>query len=166
MSIQNNVNAMLGTVAAATAMGKHVSEQKKTNGSAATELEVSKIEAEKEEYDATNKLKDFDSKLVDEEIAKNGYDTEVDPDKILENRYNKSEADFKQAQDDKAFTDFFGGSKKQVNQVNKNLEMAAKAFEEVNSLIEARNNLKFDKDIARKKIDVINKKVEKLGGKK
>ena len=158
-TIQNSINQMLGSAAGAATLGKHISNQNK-------ELEVKKVEAEKELYNANAALEDNTSAIVDKEIAEKGYgNAEVDPDKILENKANEAYNTWQEAQDEtvrrEVLKDMYPSPENNMwwGKANKRMEKATEALQEAYAEQDARKNLKFNFDIAKKKY-------EALGGKK
>lgn len=164
-TIQNSMNQMIGSLAGAATLGKHISNQNK-------ELAVKKVEAEKEVYNANAALEDNTDAIVDKEIAEKGYDNaEVDPDKILENNKNEALKTYKEAQDelvrreDLKLQDPSFQNNMAWGKANKRLEKANEALQEAQAAIDARANLKFDLESATKKVDTLksNTLLDKVG---
>lgn len=183
MGIQNNINAMLGTAAAAATMGKHVSEQAKANDIKIAETEVKAAESAEEVRQAEKKLDEFNTKFSNDPINEKAVfeaDAKIDPNmsdeeyfslknqtdlvnKALDIKSEDASHDVVEAFREKAL--YTGGSKKKINTLTKNLEMAEKAKQSVEGEIESHRQLKFDLELARKKQDAIKLMLEK-GGKR
>lgn len=158
MGFQNSINSALGAAGAAAALGKHMKNQKEALVNQEKELEVKKVAAEQEQYNAEQALKQNTSDIThkmtlegrsDELVAKEGetpaqaearavQDYLEDQSDIAENKYQEIL--------DKA---------KNPTKNNKRLEMARVAADEAQAAIDARENLKFNLDIATKKLNVL-----------
>lgn len=158
MGFQNSINSALGAAGAAAALGKHMKNQKEALVNQEKELEVKKVAAEQEQYNAEQALKQNTSDIAhkmtlegrsDELLAKEGetpaqaearavQDYLEDQSDIAENKYQEIL--------DKA---------KNPTKNNKRLEMARVAADEAQAAIDARENLKFNLDIATKKLNAL-----------
>ena len=182
MGIQNNINAMLGTAAAAATMSKHISEQskaveeqKKTNEVKAAETEVEAAEVSEEMKQIRGKLTNQSVKLINDVIqgdpastlawdqaTKEGATGENFTDKALEEKSNYERHKFLRARDD--FKNYEGNDKEMIEILNKNIEMGEKAYKSSLDVIEARRKYKFDYDQKKKELDILNRKIEILKG--
>lgn len=164
-TIQNSMNQMLGTVAGAVTLGKHISNQNK-------ELNVKKAEAEgqlaeakhAEDVATTEAIKDakFNDKETWDKATKNIHnETEgavIDANKVLD-EYNKIKQDEanKELQESHIGYDIanMGKNKKKINEASVRLAKAQMAYQEVQDAIEARRQLKFDVSVAEKKYNAL-----------
>ena len=164
-TIQNSMNQMLGTVAGAATLGKHISNQNK-------ELEVKKFEAEGQLAEAkhaadvgiTEAIKNAelnDKKTWDTAMKKVHQETEgptIDANKVLDeyNKIKQNEA-YNELQESTLNYDLanMGKSTKKINAASVRLAKAEIANREVQDSIEAQRKLKFDVDIAEKKLEAL-----------
>lgn len=175
MGIQNNINAMLGTTAAAATMGKHLKEQSKANAIKIAETEVDAAVAEEEARQAAVNLDKFDAdfekaneELIDQTISTSSPE---DHEELINNaltiKHNKALADQEEASLDRAenYTKGKGSAQRKLNAtLDKNLEMAQKALDSVEGERESRRQLQFNKDLAIKKSEAYKLQLEKLKG--
>lgn len=154
MAIQNSINQMAGAVGTLAATTQFLGNQKK-------DLEVKKIETERDVMNAQEALLENDAKYMNEqELEKGLAHMEPDADKYLESKRLDAEGVYKEASDEKLMRDFnYEMGIQKTKPSSKRLEKAMEAYENVQDEIMARQNLKFDLEIAKKKFKA-------LGGKK
>ncbi len=151
-TIQNSINQTLGTLAGAATMGKHISNQNK-------ELNVKKIEAEQEQFNANEALLKNEAKYLNEQELEKGLANVTDADSYLSGKSDEAEAAYDKASTEKMKRDFAYEMGIQKNKPSsKRLEKAMQAYENVQDEITARQNLKFNLEIARKKYEVLGGK--------
>ena len=167
MAIQNSINAMLGTVAGAAAMGKHVSEQSKANELEKSKLKLKLSEEEEAAYKAEHDL-NANSLEISKEMQKD-LDPEVTSRTDLdENSYLELKQDLAAEKAKEAMKDFsqrkddylLGVQKSKPS--SKRLDMANKAFMEASDAVMARRQLNYNVDMAKKRIAITK---QALGGK-
>ncbi len=164
-TIQNSMNQMLGTVAGAATLGKHISNQNK-------ELNVKKVEAEgqlaeakhAEDVKMTEAIKDakFNDKttwdIATKKVAEQTEGTSIDANKVLDeyNKIKQNEAN-KELQESHIGYDLANMSKnkKKINEASVRLAKAEMAYQEVQDAIEAQRKLKFDVNIAQEKYEAL-----------
>ncbi len=172
MSIQNNINAMLGTAAAAATMGKHVSEQAKANELKVTELEAEQatnakeLEGAKTAYE--NDLKEAQQAilahsekegLTEDEIKKLKEDPAYAQD-MREKLKATREAELEKAGN--AYKEAYNKLGEKPEQEAAALQKAYDRLEETNQRIATTNKLKFDVESRLAKQDVLAKKLNVL----
>ena len=148
-TIQNSINTMLGTVAAGAAAGKHISNQNK-------ELSIKKVEAEQEQYNANEALKQNTSDIAHQMVLE-GNDKGLLPKagETPEQAEQRAVNEYLEAQSEAAEDDY----QKQMDKVknpakSKRVEMARKAADEAQDAINARRNLQFNLEEANKRLSV------------
>lgn len=153
-TIQNSFNGMLGAVAGAATLSKHISNQNK-------ELAVKQVEAEQEQFNAENELKQNTADIAHQMVLE-GNDAGLIPKDGETPAQAEARAvdEYLEAQSEAAENNY----QKQMDKVknpakSKRVAMARKAADEKQDAINARRNFKFNYEIAEKKLKV-------LGGKK
>ena len=150
-TIQNSLNAMLGAAAGAATLGKHISNQA---------AQTAETKALKEQQAAEfQKQQDLQKAELEQTIANNEA-TLSEQDKYVESElqrlpdYNEAIADASTDDKLKLLESNAGGA---VLNAKKGIELerARTALETVQGKMEARRQLKFDIDIARKKLDML-----------
>lgn len=172
MAIQNNINAMLGTAAAATTMGKHVSEQKKANELKVAELEAElaanakEIEGAKTAYE--NDLKEGQQAILahaDEEdfTEAEKLALESDPEYIQTAR-EKLKANREEALQEEGirYKEAYNKLGEKPEQESEALKLAYERLRETNQRIATTNKLKFNVESRLAKQDVLAKKLKVL----
>lgn len=158
MGFQNSINNMLGTAGAAAALGKHMKNQQEALVNQEKELEVKKVAAEQEQYNAEQALKQNTSDIThkmtlegrsDELLAKEG-ETPAQAEARAVQGYLEDQSDIAENK----YQEILDKAKNPTKN-NKRLEMARVAADEAQAAIDARENLKFNLDIATKKLNVL-----------
>ena len=149
-TIQNSMNQMLGTIAGASTLGKHISNQNK-------ELKVKKIEAEKELENFTNELKENTSDITHQMVLE-GKDKALEPKEgetpaEAEERAVQDYLDAKSDAAENRYQELMDKVKNPAKSIR--VEMARKAADEAQDAINARRDLKFNLDIATEKYNAL-----------
>lgn len=147
MAIQSSVNQMLGTVAGIATAAEHLAKQNQTNKqlNESNELKQKELDLQKAELEGT---------IANNEATLNEQDEYVEPE--LQRRPGYDENISNSTTDDKLklLEGYAGGdvlnAKKGVE-----LERARIAMETVQGKMEARRQLKFDIEIAKKKLEML-----------
>ena len=164
-TIQNSFNAMLGTVAAGAAAGKHLKNQSEANELKKAELGVELRNEQEAVYQAGQAL-NANSLEVSKEMQKDldpavAGNPDLDEDSYLELKQEQAgkvaEAAMKEFSDRKLKYEM-GAQKTKPS--SKRLDMANKAFMEARDAVMARRQLKYDLDMAKRKVDVTRKALE------
>lgn len=149
-TIQNSINSILGTAAAMATAGKHISNQNK-------ELEIKKVEAEQEQYNADEALKQNTSDITHQMVLE-GNDAGLEPKdgETPAQAEQRAVDEYLEAQSEAAENNY----QKQMDKVknpekSKRVEMARKAADEAQDAINARRNLQFNLETANKKLDAL-----------
>lgn len=160
MGFQNSINSALGSVGAAAALGRHMKNQQEALVNQEKELEVKKVEAEQEQYNAEQALKqntnDITHKMTlegraDELLPKKGEN--ISPAQAEARGVQNYLEDQSEIAEDK-YQEILAKAKNPTKN-NKRLEMARVAADEKQAEIDARENLKFNLDIATKKLNAL-----------
>lgn len=172
MAIQNNINAMLGTVAAAATMGKHVSEQAKANELKITELEAEQAANAKEIEGAQtayeNDLKEAQQAilahaekegLTEDEVKKLKEDPAYAQD-MREKLKATREAGLEKAAEN--YKEAYNKLGEEPKQESDDLKLAYERLRETNQRIATTNKLKFNVESALARQDVLAKKLKVL----
>lgn len=147
MAIQSSVNQMLGTAAGVLTAAEHLSKQNQTNKqlSESNELEKKELKIKKAELEGT---------IANNEATLDEQDQYVESELQRRPGYNEIIANSSTDDKLKLLEGYAGGdvlnAKKGVE-----LERARIAMETVQSKMEARRQLKFDIDIAKKKLEML-----------
>lgn len=158
MGFQNSINTMIGAAGAAAALGKHMKNQQEALVNQEKELEVKKVAAEQEQYNAEQALKQNTSDIThkmtlegrsDELLAKEG-ETPAQAEARAVQGYLEDQSDIAENK----YQEILDKAKNPTKN-NKRLEMARVAADEAQAAIDARENLKFNLDIATKKLNVL-----------
>lgn len=148
-TIQNSLNTMLGTVAATAAAGKHISNQNK-------ELEVKKVAAEQEQFNAENELKQNTADIAHQMVLE-GNDAGFAPKagETAEQAEQRAVDEYLEAQSEAAEDRYQEQMMKVKNPAkSKRVEMARKAADEAQDAINARRNLQFNLEEANKRLKI------------
>lgn len=141
----------LTDVAAATAIAaKHIKNQNK-------ELEIKKIEAEQEQYNADEALKQNTSDITHQMVLE-GNDAGLEPKEGETPAQAEQRAvyEYLEAQSEAAENNYQKQMEKVKNpEKSKRVEMARKAADEAQDAINARRNLQFNLETANKKLDAL-----------
>lgn len=149
-TIQNSINTMLGTAAASAAAAKHISNQNK-------ELAVKKVEAEQEQFNAENELKQNTADIAHQMVLE-GNDAGLIPKagETPEQAEARAVDEYLEAQSEAAEDRYQEQMMRVKNPAkSKRVEMARKAADEKQDAINARRNFKFNYDIAEKKLKAL-----------
>lgn len=158
MGFQNTINNALGAAGAAAALGRHMINQKEALVNQEKELEVKKVAAEQEQYNAEQALKQNTSDIAhkmtlegrsDDLVAKEG-ETPAQAEARAVQEYLEDQSDIAENK----YQEILDKAKNPTKN-NKRLEMARVAADEAQAAIDARENLKFNLDIATKKLNVL-----------
>ncbi len=152
-AIQNSVNQMLGTTTGAALGAMHVLDQTK-------QLQIKKIEAEQEAFNAKNELKQNTSDITHQMVLE-GNDEGLTPKEgeTPEQAETRAVNEYLEAKSEAAEENYqYQMDKVKHPSKSKRVEMARKAADEKQDAINARRNLEFNFDIA-------SKKLKALGGK-
>lgn len=154
MAIQSSVNQMLGTAAGVLTAAEHLSKQNQTN---------KKLEQNNESLEQNNELKrkeldlqkaELKGTIANNEATLNEQDQYVESELQRRNGYDELVADSTTDDKLKLLEGYAGGdvlnAKKGVE-----LERARIAMETVQGKMEARRQLKFDIEIAKKKLEML-----------
>ena len=148
-AIQSSINNMLGTAGTVSALAQHLGSEKK-------ELAIKKIEAERDVMNANEALLKNDAQYLNEQELEKGLAHVTDADSYLEGKRDEAESDYNEASLEKMMRDFnyeMGIQKSKPG--SKRLEKAMQAYENVQDEIMARKNLKFDLEVAQKKLKAL-----------
>ena len=164
--IQNNINAAMGALSGALVAGTHIANQNKQNELAKTNLEISKLDTERDKANLEAKLGSTDEDLLlrgmadtdltEEEEQKLGSSSDKAGDYLALKTENAKQDMLA------AFNEYRNGiiNYKAGKQENKpssiRLEKAREAFDALRDETNARNNLKFDIELTKKKINAMN----------
>lgn len=155
MSIQGSINQGLGVLAGAVTLGKHISNQNK-------ELAVKKVEAEQEQYNASEALKQNTSDITHQMVLE-GNDAGLLPKEgeTAGQAEQRAVGEYLEAKSEAAENKY----QEQMDKVkhpakSKRVEMARRAADDVQDEINVRRNLQFNLEIANKKLEILK------GGKK
>lgn len=161
MSIQSGINQALGTVGTALTLGSHLAEQKKANEMQAKQQEIQKIEAEQNVFNAENALK-ANTESTMQKIVEAG-DAYKAPDKLADE--TAAEHEDRMVQDyldtnSEIAEDRYQDQMAKVKYPAESKRVAAAriAANEAQDEINARKNLKFDLEIAKKKLKALGGK--------
>ena len=149
-TIQNSINSILGTAAAMATAGKHIKNQNK-------ELEIKKVEAEQEQYNADEALKQNTSDITHQMVLE-GNDAGLEPKEGETPAQAEQRAvdEYLEAQSEAAENNYQKQMEKVKNpEKSKRVEMARKAADEAQDAINARRNLQFNLETANKKLDAL-----------
>lgn len=167
MGFQNSINSALGAAGAAAALGKHIMNQNKELANQNKELEVKKIDAEKELDIANNELEknnfnistkmETDMDLTEEQRKElKGLEAGKDIDRYLEMKSDKALLDAADANHEfNSGLDRYNSGEQKEFPDSKRLEMMKQALIERNDEITARNTLKKNVEIQRKKLEAL-----------
>lgn len=176
-TIQNSMNAMLGTAAAAAAAGKHIKNQAEANIKAEeanqkaeeanelhrAQLDVDRVKAEKAVFNAENTLAD-NTEAITHQMVLEGNDAGLKPKdgETAAQAEARAVEEYLAAKSDAAENEY----QKQMARVknpakSKRVAMARKAAIEAQDAQNVRRDLKFDLEASQKQLAVINKA---LGG--
>ena len=154
MSFTNQALGVLGTATGALAAGEHIKNQNK-------DLAIKKVEAEQEEFNTTNELKQNTTDITHQMVLE-GNDAGLVPKdgETPEQAETRAVDEYLEAKSEAAEENY----QIQMDRVkhpekSKRVEMARKAADEKQDAINARRNLQFNLEIAQKKLQA-------LGGKK
>lgn len=160
MGFQNSINNMLGTAGAAAGLSKHIMNQNK-------ELEVKKVEAERDLGIANNELEknnfNISTKIeTDKDLTEGqrkelkGLEAGKDIDRYLEMRSDKALLDAAAASSEfNSELDKFNSGEQETAPDSKRLEMMKRALIESNDEIAARNTLKKNVEIQKKRLEAL-----------
>lgn len=159
-TIQNSMNGMLGAVAGAATLGKHISNQNKElklkKIDAQKELDIAKNELEKNNFEQSTKM-EVDKDLTPEqrdELSK--LEPGEDIDRYLEIKSDKALSDAAEASTDfNSRLDKYNSGEQKSFPSSKRLEMMKQALQEKNDEITARNTLKANVELQRKKLEAL-----------
>lgn len=162
MAIQNNINQMIGTIAAASTMGKHIANQEK-------ELNVKKVEAANEvlatDKDLIKNTQEMAKTLSSEQLEQAKMDLisenkELSDEKIIgrakTNEFEKLSNDVADAR--KELDNYKGKSKRALNKLNENLEMAEMAQSRVQNELDARFKLQQNMNVQKARLEALGVK--------
>lgn len=147
MAIQSSVNSMLGTAAGIATAAEHLAKQNKTNENLekSNELKQKDLDLQKTELEQT---------IANNEATLNEQDNYVETELQRRKGYDDLQADSTTDDKLKLLEGYAGGdvinAKKGVE-----LERARIAMETVQGKMEARRQLKFDIEIAKKKLEML-----------
>lgn len=147
MAIQSSVNGMLGTAAGVLTAAEHLARQNKTNENLekSNELKQKDLDLQKTELEQT---------IANNEATLNEQDNYVETELQRRKGYDDLQADSTTDDKLKLLEGYAGGdvinAKKGVE-----LERARIAMETVQGKMEARRQLKFDIEIAKKKLEML-----------
>lgn len=151
MSVQNSMNQMLGTVAGAVTLGKHIKNQNK-------ELEIKNIENEQElnkmETSLLKQSRDIITNAGKEgldALAKNPKDPNAVANELMDNKLIKANEDVLGTYAHKMLNEATG---KPVGQLNKSLEKRQVALNTVENEIEARKELIQGIELQKRKVGI------------
>ena len=154
MAIQSAINSMLGTAGTVSAITQHLDAQKK-------EISVKKAEAEKEMFNTENELKQNTTDITHQMVLE-GNDAGLEPKKgeTPEQAEQRAVDEYLEAKSEAAENRY----QEQMDKVKHpeksiRVELARKAADQVQDEINARRNLKFDLDIAKKKLKALGGKL-------
>lgn len=164
--IQNNINAAMGALSGALVAGTHIANQNKQNELAKANLEISKLDTERDKANLETKLASTDEDLLLRGLADTDL-TEEEQQKLISSR--DKAGDYLALKTENAKQDTLAAANEYSNglinykagkQENKpssiRLEKAREAFDALRDETNARNNLKFDIELTKKKIDAMN----------
>ena len=163
--IQSSINQALGTSTGATVAAKHLSNQKAANELKKAELGVELTKEQEAVYQAGQAL-NANSLEVSKEMQKDldpavAGNPNLTEDSYLELKQKQAgevaEAAMKDFSDRKLAYEM-GAQKTKPS--SKRLDMANKAFMEAKDAVMARRQLKYDLDMAKKRVDVTRKALE------
>lgn len=167
MSFTNQTLGLLGTVATASAAAGHLEQQKEANELANKELEVKKIDTEKELNVAKNELEknnftistqmETDKDLTPEQRKElKGLEAGKDIDRYLEMKSDKALSDAADASSEfNSRLDKYNSGEQTSFPSSKRLEMRKKALLESNDEITARETLKANVELQMKKLEAL-----------
>lgn len=171
--IQNNINAAMGAVSGALVAGTHIANQTKQNELAKANLEISKLDTEREKANLEAKLGSVDEDLLfrgladadltAEETEKLSSSSDKAGDYLALKTENAKQDTLTSAQEYTNRLEKYKSGEQKSKPSSKRLEKAKEAFDSLRDETNARNNLKFDIELTKKKIDAINLG---LGGKR
>lgn len=150
MSVQSSMNQILGTVAGAATLGKHISNQNK-------ELAVKKVEAEQEQFNANEALKQNTSDITHQMVLE-GNDAGLEPKagETPAQAEQRAVGEYLEAKSEAAENKYQEQMDKVKNPAkSKRVEMARRAADDVQDEINVRRNLQFNLEIANKKLEVL-----------
>lgn len=163
MSVQSGINQALGAVGTALTLGSHLAEQKKANEMQANQQEIQKIEAEQNVFNAENALKANTESTMQKLVEAEREGTYKAPEKLPDETSAEHEArmveDYQETLSDRA-EDKYQAAMANVKHPaeSKRVQAARIAANEVQDEINARKNLKFDLEIAKKKFKALGGK--------
>ena len=171
--IQNNINAAMGAVSGALVAGTHIANQNKQNELAKANLEISKADAERDKANLEAKLGSVDEDLLfrgladtdltAEETEKLSSSNDKAGDYLALKTENAKQDALSSAQEFTGRLEKYKSGEQKSKPSSRRLEKAKEAFDSLRDETNARNNLKFDIELTKKKIDAINLG---LGGKR
>lgn len=150
MSFTNQMLGALGTATGALATGKYIKNQNK-------EIEIKKLEAEQEQYNANEALKRNTSDITQQMVVK-GNNAGLLPKEGETPAQAEQRAvdEYLEAQSDAAEDNYQKQMEKVKNpEKSKRVKMAIKAADEAQDAINARRNLQFNLEIAIKKLNAL-----------
>lgn len=172
--IQNNINAAMGAVSGALVAGTHIANQNKQNELAKANLEISKADAEREKANLETKLAANDEDVLFRSLT--DADLTLDEMKQINSSKDNGAGEYLSIKKDNAYQDVlekgndyndrmarYRSGEQKSKPGSQRLEKAKEAFDSLRDEINARDNLKFDIELSKKKIDAINLG---LGGKR
>lgn len=164
--IQNNINATMGALSGALVAGKHIANQNKQNELAKANLEISKLDTERDKANLETKLASTDEDLLLRGLADTDL-TEEEQQKLISS--SDKAGDYLALKTENAKQETLAATNEYSNglinykagkQENKpssiRLEKAREAFDALRDETNARNNLKFDIELTKKKINAMN----------
>lgn len=167
MGFQNSINSALGAAGAAAALGRHMKNQKEALVNQEKELEVKKIDAEKELNIAQNELEknnfDISTKMeTDKDLTEDqrkelkGLEAGKDIDRYLEMKSDKALSAAADASSDfKSELDKYNSGEQKSFPSSKRLKMMKQALQERNDEITARKTLQANVELQKKKLEVL-----------
>lgn len=172
-TIQNSMNAMLGTAAAAAAAGKHISNQNKEITLKKAELGVELKNRQEAVYQAGQALHANDLEVskemikdTDPEVAAAQAKAQEKGETLTEDQYlelKQKQALEEAASAEKDFNNrklLYEWGTQKTKPSSKRLDMANKAFMERKDAVMARRQLKYDLDMAKRKVEITRQALE------
>lgn len=149
MSFTNQMLGALGTATGALAAGEHIKNQNK-------ELSIKKVEAEQEQYNATEALKQNTSDITHQMVLEGNDDGLIPKNgETPEQAEARAVDEYLEAKSEAAEDRYQDQMDKIKNPAkSKRIEMARKAADEAQDAINARRNLQFNLELANKRLDV------------
>lgn len=149
MSFTNQMLGALGTATGALAAGEHIKNQNK-------ELSIKKVEAEKEQYNANEALKQNTSDITHQMVLEGNDDGLIPKNgETPEQAEARAVDEYLEAKSEAAEDRYQDQMDKIKNPAkSKRIEMARRAADEAQDAINARRNLQFNLELANKRLDV------------